>query len=77
MSYSGGVRETHNPPGRAYPAVVWDYYSNGCSVRLLNPQTYSDAVWGRLALLQEYFGCVAGANMYALSLVLTGCGGAF
>lgn len=23
---------------RALPHVVWDYYLNGCSVRLLNPQ---------------------------------------
>lgn len=39
-SYENGVRETHNPVGRAIPSVVWDYYMNGCSVRMLNPQTY-------------------------------------
>lgn len=39
-SYSDGKRETHNPIGRALPSVVWDYYMNGCSVRLLNPQTF-------------------------------------
>lgn len=39
-SYSNGVRETHNPPGRAIPSVVWDYYRNKCSVRMLNPQTF-------------------------------------
>lgn len=39
-SYENGVRETHNPIGRAVPTVVWDYYMNGCSVRMLNPQTY-------------------------------------
>jgi len=39
-SYIDGKRETHNPPGRALPSVVWDYYQNGCSVRMLNPQTF-------------------------------------
>jgi len=37
----------------------------GCSVRLLNPQTYSKNVWKMLSMLQEYFGCMAGANMLA------------
>lgn len=41
-SYSDGIRETHNPAGtiRALPSVVWDYYLNDCSVRMLNPQTF-------------------------------------
>lgn len=39
-SYINGIRETHNPSGRAVPTIVWDYYSNGCSVRMLNPQTF-------------------------------------
>lgn len=39
-SYSNGVRETHNPSGRALPSIVWDYYQNKCSVRMLNPQTF-------------------------------------
>ncbi|WAR18247.1 RIOX1-like protein [Mya arenaria] len=63
-SYTDGKRETLNPPGRAYRAVVWDYYQNGCSVRMLNPQTYSENVWKMLSTLQEYFGCCVGANVY-------------
>ncbi|ESO87692.1 hypothetical protein LOTGIDRAFT_194127 [Lottia gigantea] len=63
-SYENGKRETHNPIGRAYAPVVWDYYQNGCSVRLLNPQTYSRRVWKLLAVLQEFFGSCAGANVY-------------
>lgn len=63
-TYTNGKRETHNPPGRAHAAVVWDYYQNGCSVRLLNPQTYSSNVWKRLSILQDYFGCMVGANVY-------------
>ncbi|KAJ8309443.1 hypothetical protein KUTeg_014317 [Tegillarca granosa] len=37
---------------------------NGCSVRLLNPQTYSQNVWKLLSVLQEYFNCCVGANVY-------------
>lgn len=32
-SYVDGVRETHNPDGRALPGSVWDFYRDGCSVR--------------------------------------------
>ncbi|OWF43534.1 ribosomal oxygenase 1-like [Mizuhopecten yessoensis] len=63
-TYTNGVRETHNPVGRAYAPVVWDMYQSGCSVRLLNPQTYSRNVWKLLSMLQEYFGCCVGANTY-------------
>ncbi|KAK6183574.1 hypothetical protein SNE40_011028 [Patella caerulea] len=63
-SYENGKRETHNPIGRAYAPVVWDYYQSGCSLRLLNPQTYSRRVWKLLSVLQEYFGCCVGANIY-------------
>ncbi|XP_041469685.1 ribosomal oxygenase 1-like isoform X2 [Lytechinus variegatus] len=63
-TYTNGKRETHNPTGRAQPQVVWDYYRNGCSVRILNPQTYSTRVCQLLAALQEFFGCFVGANIY-------------
>lgn len=63
-TYTDGKRETHNPVGRAHPQVVWDYYKNGCSVRILNPQSYSTRVWQHLAALQEFFGCFVGANIY-------------
>ncbi|XP_075059814.1 ribosomal oxygenase 1 [Mixophyes fleayi] len=63
-SYTDGVRQTHNPPGRALPIVVWDYYKNGCSLRLLNPQAFSVTVWNVLSTLQELFGSMVGANMY-------------
>lgn len=64
VSYESGVRETHNPEGRAVASAVWDYYQNGCSVRILNPQTYIDRVHLLLATLQEYFGAMVGANVY-------------
>ncbi|UYV79417.1 C14orf169 [Cordylochernes scorpioides] len=64
-SYKDGKRETHNPEGRAYPAVVWDYYKNqGCSVRMLNPQTYSTPIWRLCSALQDYFHSFTGCNMY-------------
>lgn len=36
----------------------------GCSVRLLCPQLFLPQVRYRLSLLQEYFGCFVGANVY-------------
>ncbi|KAL6442849.1 hypothetical protein ACFW04_002719 [Cataglyphis niger] len=63
-SYVDGLRETHNPPGRALPSVVWDYYRNGCSVRMLNPQTFISQLHALNATLQEFFGCFVGANLY-------------
>ncbi|XP_058235183.1 ribosomal oxygenase 1 isoform X3 [Hemibagrus wyckioides] len=63
-SYTNGKRETHNPPGRALPYSVWDFYESGCSLRMLNPQAFSSTVWNVLSILQEKFGSMAGANMY-------------
>lgn len=62
-SYEDGQRITHNPDGRALPEAVWSYYGNGCSVRLLNPQTFMPALWSMNAMLQEYFQCLVGANL--------------
>merc|ERR1712110_1287102 len=63
-SYADGKRETHNPDGRAYAPVVWDFYNNGCSLRMLNPQTFDEQVWKLCATLQEFFGSFVGTNMY-------------
>ncbi|KAA0708234.1 Ribosomal oxygenase 1 [Triplophysa tibetana] len=63
-SYTNGKRETHNPPGRALPYAVWDFYESGCSIRMLNPQAFSSAVWQVLSILQEKFGSMVGANTY-------------
>lgn len=55
------------------------FSQNGCSVRLLNPHSYSHTVWSGLSQLQEYFGCVAGANVlvlnyfHAISLLRMAC----
>ncbi|XP_050524290.1 ribosomal oxygenase 1 [Daktulosphaira vitifoliae] len=63
-SYTNFVRETHNPVGRAFPHVVWDYYNNGCSVRLLNPQLFAPEIYKLMSGLQEYFGSLVGCNIY-------------
>ena len=38
------------------------WLQEGCSVRLLNPQTFDNNVWALCASLQEYFGCMVGCN---------------
>jgi len=63
-SYTDGKRETHNPEGRAYAPVVWDFYNNGCSLRMLNPQTFDNQVWKLCATLQDFMGSFVGTNMY-------------
>ncbi|XP_071515626.1 bifunctional lysine-specific demethylase and histidyl-hydroxylase NO66-like isoform X1 [Panulirus ornatus] len=63
-SYIDGKRETHNPVGQAHAPVVWDYYNNDCSLRMLNPQTFHRPVWKLLSRLQEYFNSFCGANVY-------------
>lgn len=81
--------------GRAYAPSVWEYYTQGCSIRkwhstnfaekllifclqttqrlfllcakkkgLLNPQTYMPKLHQFNAILQEYFQCMVGANIY-------------
>lgn len=66
VSYANGKRETHNPEGsvRAMPLALWDAYNDGCSIRILNPQTYSAKLHVLVSTLQEYFGTMVGANLY-------------
>lgn len=63
-SYRNGKRQTHNPAGRATPALVWDFYQKGCSVRMLNPQTFCPELLKLNSTLQDFFGCFVGANSY-------------
>ncbi|KAG5885569.1 hypothetical protein JTB14_003767 [Gonioctena quinquepunctata] len=64
VSYENGVKEVHNEDGRVVASGLYDYYSNGCSIRVLNPHTYDQKVHLLLATLQEYFGTMVGANVY-------------
>lgn len=63
-SYKNGVRETHNPEGRAMPSQIWNLYDEGCSIRFLNPQTYIPALHELNASMQEFFHSFVGANLY-------------
>ena len=54
-SYRDGKRQTHNRPGRAFPDMVWKHYNEGGSIRMLNPQTYSEPIWRLLSTLQDFF----------------------
>ncbi|XP_055380472.1 bifunctional lysine-specific demethylase and histidyl-hydroxylase NO66 isoform X2 [Condylostylus longicornis] len=62
--YENGIRETLNPEGRALPGAVWEKYADGCSIRLLNPQTFLSSIFSINSTLQEYFHCMVGANVY-------------
>lgn len=62
-SYENGERQTLNPDGRALPAAVWEHYAEGCSIRLLNPQTFMPPLWKLNSVLQEYFHCLVGSNL--------------
>ncbi|GAB5364627.1 hypothetical protein AAMO2058_000986000 [Amorphochlora amoebiformis] len=62
--FTGGQRKTVNQEGRAMGEAVWAKFSGGCSVRILRPQEYSDKVCGMLALMDEFWGRVSGANAY-------------
>lgn len=53
-----------NPDGRAMPPMVWNFYSMGCSVRLLNPQVYFPKLYTLNSVLQEFFHCLVGSNLY-------------
>ncbi|XP_017064564.1 bifunctional lysine-specific demethylase and histidyl-hydroxylase NO66 [Drosophila eugracilis] len=63
-SYKNGKRETLNPEGRATPPTVWALYSEGCSIRILNPSTYLPGLRQVCSILQEFFHCLVGANVY-------------
>lgn len=63
-SYRDGVRETHNPEGRVTTPAIWSFYESGCSIRILNPQTFISPVYKMNSKLQEYFHCMVGTNVY-------------
>ena len=45
---------------------AWKLYKDrGCSLRLSWPQRQSEGVWKLVSLVEEYFGCGGGANVYA------------
>lgn len=63
-AFRDGTRTTLNGEGHAPVEEVWSRFREGCSVRLLHPQTHSDAVWRMLAMLETHWGSFAGCNAY-------------
>ncbi|DBA03316.1 TPA: hypothetical protein N0F65_011675 [Lagenidium giganteum] len=62
--YVDETRHTLNAPGAATSKQVWKHFDDGCSVRLLCPQKFSDPLWRLLSILEHEWGCMAGANTY-------------
>ncbi|KAI9913342.1 hypothetical protein PsorP6_006681 [Peronosclerospora sorghi] len=63
--YVDQTRHTLNPSSSTATAEqVRRHFHDGCSVRLLCPQKFSDPVWHLLATLEDEWGCMAGANAY-------------
>ena len=44
--------------------AVWRRYADGCSVRVLHPQRWCDALHSTLGVLERHFNCAAGCNAY-------------
>lgn len=63
-SYKNGKRETLNPEGRVMRSDLWSFYNEGCSIRILNPQTFLPNICKMNSILQEYFHCMVGSNIY-------------
>ncbi|XP_066249895.1 ribosomal oxygenase 1 [Euwallacea similis] len=64
VTYQNNKKEVIQEEGRALPSTLWDYYNNGCSIRVLNPHTYDHNVHSLISSLQEYFGTMVGTNVY-------------
>lgn len=62
--YMHDTRHTLNPDGSATAKTVWKHFQDGCSVRLLCPQKFSDPIWKLLSILESEWGCMVGSNIY-------------
>ncbi|KAJ6636090.1 Bifunctional lysine-specific demethylase and histidyl-hydroxylase NO66 [Pseudolycoriella hygida] len=59
--------EVITPMGRALPPTIWQYYSDGCGIKIVNPQTFLPAIHSMNATLQEYFQCMIDSNVHLSS----------
>lgn len=58
-------RRTLNKEAGVVAKDAWRMLSEeGCSLRLLRPQQYCDALWRLCAHLEEFLGCAVGVNVY-------------
>jgi len=65
-SYQKGLRKTLNREGeRVTKADAEDFFHNKkCTLRILHPQEFTDSLFNTCSILQDWFGCVVGANVY-------------
>jgi hypothetical protein len=60
-----GVRQTLNSDGVVDASFVKERFAeDGCSVRLLHPQRFSDPLWSLMYRLECYWGSCVGCNAY-------------
>lgn len=59
-----GGRVTLNGDAKAGAEAWLHFERDGCSLRLLRPQQYNEALWSLCALLESYLQCAVGANAY-------------
>ncbi|PSC72885.1 cupin 4 [Micractinium conductrix] len=75
FSAGGRKRENYNfnkeapkeegaAPELADAATVWRRFGDGCSVRLLHPQRFSDPLWRLVSRLESFLQCPVGCNAY-------------
>ena len=71
-SYKGGVRRTHNANDgfsnvsktADYETVMKRFEEDGCSIRILHPQRWSDKLWALLSNLENFWQSPSGCNAY-------------
>ncbi|KAI6190333.1 Bifunctional lysine-specific demethylase and histidyl-hydroxylase [Aphelenchoides bicaudatus] len=63
-SYANGVRQTHNPNGRAYAGAIRSFIDQNKSVQCVNPQSFNQDIHYLCEILQDMFNCFVGANCY-------------
>ncbi|PRW56353.1 cupin 4 isoform A [Chlorella sorokiniana] len=65
LNYNGKeAPEEEAAPEIADPEVVWRRFKEGCSVRVLHPQRFSDPLWRLVARLESFLQCPVGCNSY-------------
>ena len=62
--YVDGKRHLYNGTGLVSGDEAWAKFRDGCSLRMLCPQSHCPKVWRLLSLLEHCFGSFVGANSY-------------
>ncbi|CAD5223404.1 unnamed protein product [Bursaphelenchus okinawaensis] len=62
--YKNGQRTTHNGEGRITSGKVVQHFADGCSIQVVNPQSFNQNIHYICDQFQELFNCFVGANCY-------------